>query len=543
MARLATSPWDIPELSEMIVEHCSPRDLRALACTSRANRETYNPIAWEHLEGIGNLFAVLDNSLRVNATGPGRPVVPIPPTETLDQERVKRFLTRAGWVARLTVNRNPCKWIEWTNLDRLLPLKALARDARIALLPWVTHFSLQIAGSGMELNLAPLIRLVATPVLRVLWVYPCSATVHHWCSIPDALALFSALSDAPRIPEKGLEVLSLFPETTAVSIPDQRPQLVQIFAPLARQLRLCTISEWLVTPAVITALAAAPLERLEIQGRFAVDGANLDGVSQLILPARAFTRLHTLVLSHIALEPVTQLLGTPHILECVEALRVEITPVDFSGPQDDQLYSQVLQRVLGAPALRTACFIAGQRDGESGHGLPPHLVTQLAEKQLDVLRLYHFRIDGVVGFGVFHAQGSAAWNNLTRIAMMHQNLTPEDLTAFSRFPNLSAISANISLVLGAKRQGESAAGFARHLQLSSQFFFGCEYTASNSDFQAIIRISCLLLDLCPNGLSLVVDREFEGLNDRDRRDWAWVDVILKALQQAGLVKDQNIVLY
>jgi hypothetical protein len=77
MQSAAVTVWRIRELQDMIMTYCTPGTFRALACTSRDNREEFTPNAWEHLDGIGNLFAVLHDSLRVDALGIGSPVVPV----------------------------------------------------------------------------------------------------------------------------------------------------------------------------------------------------------------------------------------------------------------------------------------------------------------------------------------------------------------------------------------------------------------------------------------------------------------------------------
>jgi hypothetical protein len=59
----------------MIAQYCTPSTFRTLACTSRRCYEDYTPNAWEHLDGLGNLLAVLHDSLSVKASSSGYPEV------------------------------------------------------------------------------------------------------------------------------------------------------------------------------------------------------------------------------------------------------------------------------------------------------------------------------------------------------------------------------------------------------------------------------------------------------------------------------------
>jgi hypothetical protein len=405
----------------------------------------------------------------------------------LDTTRVTRFLYLATCVTRLRVYNNPHKWVKWTCLERLLLLVEEADDGRFALLPWVTHCTFQVGPHTRQLTLAPIVKLVANPTLQYLWVEPLSPNQHPFCSIEDASQVFETLSTT-RLPTSCLEWLSIFPEATRFA-PTLRPGLVSLFVPLATHLRYCTISAWMLSQATLLALAQAPLRRLEVQGRFAVDAEDLSMMSVLEMPEGSFAELATLIISNVPLQVAYQLLSTHIILDNVQSLRVEIAVLNDLDNDEDTLYTQLFQRLTAAPALRNLCLIASREESDHPLSIAPNLLLPLINKNLDVLRLYRFSIADTSGFSILHAGKRLEWANLTQLAVMHQDLTPEDLVELSHFPCLKELSGNVSIALGTRRRNALGDGFACHLKLSSQFRFPSVYLETTQNVQLVGRIA------------------------------------------------------
>jgi hypothetical protein len=404
----------------------------------------------------------------------------------LDQSRVSRFLYLATCVVRLRVYNNPQKWINWARLDRLLPLVQEAGDGRLGLLPWVTHCTFQVGPQTRRLILAPLVKLVASPTLKHLWVQPSSPNQHAYCTIEDASEVFGALS-AAFLPRSRLEWLSIFPETTT-STPGLRPALVDRFVPLTHHLEYCSISAWLLSEATIIALAQAPLRWLEAHGRFAVDSGDLSRIQFQDMPQGAFAQLATLVVNDVPLELAYHLLSTRSIIDHVRSLRIEIAPVDDLDNDEDVLYTNLLHWVAAAPYLDNFCFIAGRGEAETPYPISPALLLPLLAKNLVALRLYRFSLAGTVGFSLFHDPGNHAWTSLRRIAIMHQDLVPEDFVQLSHLPSLGELSGNVSIPLGRRRDAALAGGFRKQLILSSQFRFSRRYQGTPADAQVLTHI-------------------------------------------------------
>jgi hypothetical protein len=386
----------------------------------------------------------------------------------LDAERLERFFDRAALVRRVQVNEDPRRWIRWGGLRRLLAMLPRAGDNRLCLLPWVTHFWVEV-DTEREVMLGSMARMVANPLLEVFWVTPCSAAAHPWSPIQDSTQVLQAIGTRLDIDNPRLRKISLFPETPTRA-DELRAPLMTAFQPVAALLASCTISEWFLSSEVLLYLGQGPLERLEVQGRTGAGDADLRGLADIVLPEGSFVQLRTLVLSGISLECASDVLRVEALMANVSALRIEIAAVHDIEVAEGPLYIQLFQLLGAAPQVRDLCLIAGQAEHEAGYVIAPGMVSTLIANEPDVLRLYRFRLNEP-GFLPFHPVGPHAWGNVTRIAMMHQDLTPDDISALCELPSLGDLSGNIALAL-APQEDELTLCFPQPIHLSSQFRLG-----------------------------------------------------------------------
>ncbi|EUC61785.1 hypothetical protein RSOL_406230, partial [Rhizoctonia solani AG-3 Rhs1AP] len=393
-------------------------------------------------------------------------------------------MERARCVQVVKVNNNPNRWIQWDGLDRLLPLINWV-DGQAVIFSNASSCIIHVGPATPELRLAPLLRLVANPNLRKVWVKPFSSSSHPYCSIQDANEALSVVHDAQG-PNSRLEWLSIFPETTEHA-PQLRTTLLSKIAPVASHLTHCTLSAWALSITALEVLARAPLMRLEVQGRFATESGDLSLAPTLQLPENAFGLLQSLLVSYVPVEPVCQLVATPRILANIQALRIEVSPLDDLFIDEDEMYNRILTRVIErTPRLLTLCLISSRNEDSEGYLVGAQVIEALIAKRLDVLRLYRFKLEGL-GFSRL-LPGVAEWENLCHLAIMHQDLTPQDLSCLSILPNLSELSGNISWPLGKSEALPIANGFAKWLDLASQFRFGTKYRAIPNYERVVMRI-------------------------------------------------------
>ncbi|KAG8690845.1 hypothetical protein FRC11_008720 [Ceratobasidium sp. 423] len=463
--------FGIPELRSMIVQHLDGPELRSLTRSCMNYYDWFNTHAWRELTGLGNLLAILDESLDVHATGPGRPRVEIPQVRKLEPARIARFLNRAGLVKRLKVNGSSKNWVRWDSLDRLPPL-VTAINRQGVIFPGVTTCIIQAPPGGVqELKVAPLARLVANPRLRRFWVVPNSSATHPPSSVQDALNTLSILK-AAQDNESQIDWLGIFPETVEHA-PQLRKAFVEHLAPFAQQLTHCTLSAWALSVPALIALSFAPLVRLEVQGRFAADGEDLSLVQTLDLSEHSFSSLQSLIISNVPVQVACQMLAIPRVLLNIGSLRVEVSAVDDLSVDEDEMYAGILTRAIEqTPCLHTLCLISSRKENQPGYPIPAEVIGPLFTKHLDALRLYRFSLEGVGLSRLLPGIVGEGWRNLRSLVVMHQNLTPEDLRSLSALPYLEDLAGNVSWPLGARREVAPTQGFYQWLNLTSQFRFG-----------------------------------------------------------------------
>ncbi|KAG8690913.1 hypothetical protein FRC11_008150 [Ceratobasidium sp. 423] len=524
--------WAIAELREAILSYCDSAFMRKLAIISKEHNYRYNDRGWQELDGIRHLFSILDDSLGVKPTGAGSPVVRIPPRNQLDPYRIDRFLDRAKCVKVVKINSNPDRWIKWDGLGLLLPLVGGTSDRQV-ILPNAVSCIIHVGRATSTFKVAPLVKLMANPNLRKIWVKPFSLSTHPYCPVEDASAALSAVLAAqdnnPR-----LEWLGLFPETTE-NAPQLRTTLLGHFSQISRNLTHCTISAWALSLSTLVALSRAPLVRLEVQGRFAAESDDLSFAATLQLPEDAFGTLDALIVSRVPAQTACHLLATPRVLANIRSLRVEVFPVDDWFVDEHEMYAGVLNRAIEqTPHLTTLCLISSRGEDQEGYFIGARSIEALATKRLNILRLYRFTLEGL-GFSRLLAGAEEGWGNLRQLAVMHQDLTPPDFVSLSQLPNLESLSGNISWPLGQREAHPPTSGFAHWLDLTSQFRFGQSCRSTSEDKLLISRICGLLMYMCPNGLSVHFDESPTGAGGSRRTDLNWSTMILTQLAAYGVI--------
>ncbi|KAG9100102.1 hypothetical protein FS749_016292 [Ceratobasidium sp. UAMH 11750] len=526
----ATKFYRINELLQMVCTHLGDAEIRALASTDRENSIRLAPNVWYHLRGLGNLLAVLDDSLRVTATKAGKPAVTIPMPARLEASRIQRFLQLATHVVLLDVHCNPGRWIHWRGLERLLPLLDQAQDGRTALLPCVKEAFISADRWPAERPFAPLVRLFADRSLCKLQVVPPGSISYPRSSPADTVEVFNILAAASHPSAPLLTSVGIFPEDEPAAV-HSRSIVLDAFTPILNRLKSLHISEWFLSDVTVRALAAASLERLSIHGRFAAESDSLQWLPHLLFDEPGFACLRSLHITNVPFAKIVHVLSTPGLLLQVVHLRIAISPVvDLEENNDEALYLQTLQRIAAAPKIKNIVLAAREQEWESAYSLRAQVLAPLAQMNLDTLRLYQICIPNSDGFRMFHDGG---WTNLRYLSLMHQDLTPSDLVAFSSFPRLSRLSANVSTSLGQPRHEPLGTQFAGPLELTTRAMLRGPAQTKEERSRVLTRIACLFLDLCREGLTVTVERTYRPRSEVDTADYAWAKVLDRHLTKVG----------
>ncbi|KAG8722125.1 hypothetical protein FRC08_006894 [Ceratobasidium sp. 394] len=479
--------YHIEELLRMTCGYLGHADLCAMAVLTRRDWERFSPNVWADLRGFENLLAVLDDSLRVRATGPAVTTIKIPQPETFNPQRVQRFLLYASYVMRLEVYADPHERTRWHHLNRLSSLLQQAPDEREVLMPWVTEAYITTDGAPLQ-AFAPLVRLFANPTLRTLQIQGVAALSYPQSSPGDTVEMMNLLARAQDLETPQLTTIDIFPAESR-NLDDERLSTFDAFAPLISQLTRLSVSTWFLSPQSFRAIALAPIARLQIRG------ASNSAPSGFPWPQHAeeeeeenpFGHLRTLLLETVPSDQLDQLLSVPRLLDHVVSLRIDVCPViDPENPEDPAVYVRALRRAGEAPNLKNLILSPREPEWFDPYVVPVGVLESLAERSLDTLRLYHVRLVGTVGFQFFRRPG---FSNLRHLSIIRQDITPEDLVAFSRLPRLTRLGANVSVALGEPRLDLSPAGFTTRLELTSGCMFGAQYSGRASQRRVIARIA------------------------------------------------------
>ncbi|KDN36675.1 hypothetical protein RSAG8_10673, partial [Rhizoctonia solani AG-8 WAC10335] len=482
--------WALPEMQLEVAKYIDERDFRQIILTSRQNHRRFLGDAWRRVAGIGHLLAILHDDLALRALGRGRPAVEVPPLEQLDRGRIGRFLMHTAVVQRLRVNSNPNRFVAWQGLDRLLGLPALVNQQ--AVMPVLTHFSIEVGQKYRRVELAPFIRLVANRRLQQIWVAPNLSRVYPRSTLADGEGVFNALISAFGN-EQPLQWLSMrYPESVE-NEGERRDKMIQLFLPLSRNLRYFNTTIWFVSLPLLHALSQAPLERLEIQGRAPVPHVDMDMVDQLALPEGAFANLRLLLLQDVPLGFARHLIMVQPLINNIVALRLEICDIiEIEEDEEDEevLYLQLIQRLAAFPRLRELTFSSSRPESGLPYPLPITILEPLIQKRLELLRLFRVGIPDSQGFQwLRYPITTGHWENLKVLSIMHQDLKADDMICLAGLPNIIELGGNVSLALATTPQEPFAGGFMQHLRFSSQYRFRARFDQSydRPSVQAILR--------------------------------------------------------
>jgi hypothetical protein len=453
-------------------------------------------------------------------------------------------------VRRLRVNGNPKKYVRWTCLDRILSLPGVPQGE--APLPFVTHFSVEVGRKARGVELAPLLGLVANPMLQQVWVSPNRSKQYPLSTLEDAQVTFSILTRAFR-GECPLQWLAFYPQSKT-NEHALRTSLTNSFLPLSTSLRIFTTSIWFFSLPLLSALAQAPLERLEIQGDPSAYHVDLPPMEDTVFPDGAFQRLRMLLLQDVPLMFARKLIKSQQLIDYVEVLSIELAKITEIGFEEDEDTSYIIlaQRLAALPALQELTVASSQSEGANPWSINMGLLQPILHRQLRVLRLYRIGLQASTGFQQLLTVSAIYWANLTVLCVMHQDISGGDLYKLALLPSLQELSANISRLLTAHVDREPFAHFQRPLTLTSQFRFQSPYRHQN-DQDVVDQIArcahlaqsgcnashsqcCSLLDSVTSvhGLVLLVDRVFvEGL-EADKHDTVWASQITRRASQLGV---------
>ncbi|KAG8717998.1 hypothetical protein FRC09_013311 [Ceratobasidium sp. 395] len=462
--------------------------------------------------------------------------------ETLEQNRIERFLYLSSFVVALHVHARPQHWVDWTHLERLLPLVAGAPDGRSVLMPNVQEAYLGVEGWNRR-SFAPFVRLFASPSLRTLLMDPPSNKVYTQLAADDAAEVLELVTLGINPSSQEPCALDIFPdEKSGASREDLVRLLPRSFTPITS----LSISAWMLSPEIFSLLAQYRLVLLHVQGRFSANPGNLALLPNLDIPEGSFEDLRDLTLNNVSFSDIVQILRTPRLVDHLHALRLHVAQVLDLGLEDDdedRAYMTLFNQVAKAAHLKRLTIVSGRDDSEGPYSLPAAIVNKLRGMRLSHLRLYNITAGDSVGFHELRADATVAWGNLTQLSMLSQDLLPSDLIALSRLPKLWRIAANVSPALGRPFGEELGQGFSRQLHLVSRFRFGVNFFDAGARPQhgrALHRIIVLLTDLCPSGLSIHAERDYHKNRKADVEDMIWLEKLLCELRECGVTRGDQV---
>ncbi|KDN34538.1 hypothetical protein RSAG8_12362, partial [Rhizoctonia solani AG-8 WAC10335] len=534
--------WAIPELQLALTQHLDGRTFRCIAITSRANHQRFLANGWQQLVGIGNLFAILHDSLSVSPTGSSCPTVEIPRPDQLDRTRILRFLMHAALVQTIDVHSNPNRFVHWQGLDHLLSLPETVNQEVV--IPTVTHFRINVGDKQKQVQLAPFIRLVANPRLQEIWVAP-NSQLYPRSSPDDVEQVLDVLHDLGSHNLPSLQRLAIYPEDDN----NHGHSLWWMLRPLSQlitNLHSLTTSISRLQPSVslVHILSRVPLERLESLSfrkvPFRICVIYYSSRSLLTLLATccafglfAFSNLRHLLLQQVSLDFACDLLRIRPLANNVVVLHLEL----FSRVHELalELYLDVLQCLAEFTMLAELTFAATRPYHlQSPYRILTASLQPLIQQRLEVLRLSHVLISDSEGFQQFYYPDPiiSYWANLRVLAITCQDLIANDLQYFAQLPNLVELGGNVALPLATPPNKPATNVFSKELTLSSQYRFGRDFDL-HADTRYSVAIVSALDTMTPNGMIMNIDRRFVRGHPADERDAVWLREILAGLKQSG----------
>ncbi|KAG8792622.1 hypothetical protein FRC12_005472 [Ceratobasidium sp. 428] len=480
----------ITELWHMACCFFDSKSRRAITQTCTLNAERVTPLVWRQLYGFGNLLAILHDSFRVSPERPGGETIPMLELDSLEQARIDRFLQLSAYVIVMHEHARPQQWVDWTHLERLLPLVTHAGDRRSALMPNVQEAFLSVDGWDRR-PFSPFVQLFAGPSLRTLVVVPPSNTVYTQLTAKDTAKILELATIGINPGSDKACALGIFPDEKSSS---DREAILTVLPRSSTPLTTLSISAWMLSPETFLLLAQYYLVNLYIHGRFSANPADLTLLPDLEIPETSFIYLRNLVINEVAFSDVVHILRTPHLVDRLEVLRLDIASIlnlDLDDTDEDNAYKGLIDQVTKAKHLKQLSIVSPRDDAEGPYSLTPEMVKQLRDLELSRLRLSNFAAGDGVGFHDLRENAAKAWVNLTQLSMLSQDLLPGDLVALSQLPKLWRIAANVSPMLGRRFDEGLGRGFSRQLQLVSHFKFGADFSepeATAENRRALHRI-------------------------------------------------------
>ncbi|KAG8694548.1 hypothetical protein FRC09_009772 [Ceratobasidium sp. 395] len=439
----AARVYRVPELWGMVCCLLDSSSYRTLALTCTSNAYDFTPLVWRHLTDLGNLLSVLHDTLRVDPEGPGDFVVP------------------------------PDHWVDWTYLDRLIPLVGSAKDGRTALMPCVEEALLSVDGWNRR-PFAPYVRLFANSSLHTLVVQRESDRVYTPLSAPDAEEVLRLASEGINPGNQRSCHLGIYPDDGYHATATLAQLLPRPFTSLTN----LSVSAWMLSKDAFLAFAGYPLVRLSVHGRLNARAANLEELHELEIPEGSFQDLRQVVLANLRFDDTVNIMRTPRLMDAVSSLKLDMALIPFLGFQDedeDAAYMTIIDEVVKVTSLKSLVIVSARNNTEPPYSMTPLMVEKLCVLHLAHLCLYNFAVEESVGFHTVRENAVGNWENITQLSMLSQDLLPDDLVAFSCLPRLWRLAANVSPALGKEFREAIGPGFSRRLHLVSRFRFGIAF--------------------------------------------------------------------
>ncbi|EUC54674.1 hypothetical protein RSOL_064840, partial [Rhizoctonia solani AG-3 Rhs1AP] len=524
--------WAIQEMQLAIIQHLDGQTCRHMAITSRANYQRFLAHGWQELVGIGNLFAILHDTLSVTPTGTNCPTVEIPPRYELNKTRILRFLAHAALVKTIDVHSNPDRFVHWQGLKHLHGLPVTAN--RTVVMPAVTHFRINVGKKHKRVEVAPFIHLVANLGLQEIWVSPNISQLYPRSSYEDVTEALDVLSwcSGGRV---SLRRLAIYPDEQLSRDRKIGYMLDPLFTVTA-DLRSLTTSIALFCHYLIHHLSVVPLERLEVQGH-PLDHYKRDTseFAEVELGEGAFSNLRHLLLQQVPIDFACDLLRVRSLANNVVVLHMETYERVYELAQQRFLDTlQLLAQCTMLSELTFAVTIRNRYEIYTTYRIMAASLQPLIQQGLEVLRLSHVEIEDSEGFQQFHYPDPVIsyWANLRVLTITRQDLTANDMQYFAQLPNLVELGGNVALALTTPPNKPATNVFAKELTLSSQYRFFRHFDP-NTDSCFIAAIVSFLDTMTPNGMVMKIDRLFIIGYVYDERDAVWLREILEGLKESG----------